>query len=182
MKYFIFFISSFFIIVIINKIVFADGGFSSVNNNKAVYEENVIYKPESSRPSKKHTVVLKPDLGYLSDIIALEIAIIAFLIPLIIDVISRLSDRYDSEIIVKLFVKEKTFSLFPFFLVFNIISIILFKSLNLGIYKPILIFIIFLAVLTNIWILWLFRLLKKYLIDLSYVKEKLYNDAEKSLK
>lgn len=181
MKYFIFFIVSIFTIVLANKIVFAGGEPSSLNYNKSIDEESVIYGPKLPKTSRKNAFTMKPDLGYLSDIIAFETAIIAFLIPLVVDVISRLSDRYDSEVIVKQFVKEKVFSLFPFFLVFNIISIILIKLFSLDAYRPVQVFIVSLAVFTNVWILWLFRLLKKYLLDLSYVKEKLFKDAQKSL-
>ena len=44
-----------------------------------------------------------PDIKFLSDVAAFEAAIIAFLIPLSIEIVSKLSERYQSAVIVQSF-------------------------------------------------------------------------------
>jgi hypothetical protein len=72
-----------------------------------------------------------PDPTFLSNIAAIEAVIIAIAIPLSLEIVSKISERYQSEIISKKFFQSCTVTLLPKLLVLNIIvavSLIFFKS------------------------------------------------------
>ncbi|MBG0785244.1 MAG: hypothetical protein H0S79_09085 [Anaerolineaceae bacterium] len=65
------------------------------------------------------TFEIKPD--FLSDVAEFEAAIIAFLIPLSIEIVSKLSERYDSDVIIDNFENSFSNKILPFMLILNII-------------------------------------------------------------
>jgi hypothetical protein len=62
-----------------------------------------------------------PDPTFLSNIAAIEAVIIAIAIPLSLEIVSKISERYQSEIISKKFFQSCTVTLLPKLLVLNII-------------------------------------------------------------
>lgn len=62
-----------------------------------------------------------PSPGFLSDIAAFEAAILALAIPLSFEIISRASERYQSDVISRRFVKGWIISLMPYILLLNIV-------------------------------------------------------------
>ena len=55
-----------------------------------------------------HFLSRPPAVDFLSEVIAFEIAIVAFLIPLSLEMIARISDRYGSSVVTALFDQEIT--------------------------------------------------------------------------
>ena len=127
----------------------------------------------------------KPD--FLSDVAAFEAAVIALAIPLSLDMVSRISERYQSEVITKRFLQEWSIKWLPRLLIINIIIAVslrffvddnptsaIWKILSWGTFS---LFLFIIAVLIKF-----LYLLKKYLTDMEFVLTELFYEAEKLLK
>ncbi len=110
----------------------------------------------------------------LTDIITFEVTIFAFLIPLSIDIITKLSERYQSEIVVDVFENNFFVRNNSFILLINIgfaifIRMINFSNSNLIDFFTILIFIIFIIlsfmIINVIWRIKLFSTNPDAIID-----------------
>jgi Na+-transporting NADH:ubiquinone oxidoreductase subunit NqrB len=64
---------------------------------------------------------LNPNINFLSDVIAFEAAVVAIAIPLSFEIISRISERYQSQVITKKFNQEWEIKALPFIFIINII-------------------------------------------------------------
>src|SRR4030042_5679685 len=62
-----------------------------------------------------------PEPDFLSNIAAFEAAIIALAVPLSFQMVSRISERYESDVITRQFLSEWAINLFPMFLIINIL-------------------------------------------------------------
>lgn len=128
-----------------------------------------------------------PSPDFLSDIAAFEAVVITLTIPLSFEVISRLSERYQSEVITKNFSREWENRLLPIFLVVNIILTITLrffvnKNPTSDIWKWFawITFISFLFIATILFMF--FRKLKQFMTDTEFIIEKLFNEAKKLFK
>jgi len=182
--YLLFFIC--FLLFLNTKNAYTDGGQSDISKPpsfQAKYEPQSI--EESSQDYSEFGNIKKPnfiDYESLSDIIGFEVAILAFFIPLAIDMISRLSDRYASESIVKSFESERLYRWLPWVLAFNIAFVIFVKAFNIVLPKSFSYLTVIIAVGLNFWILALLSRIKRYLISPDYVKDKLFKIAEEAIK
>lgn len=68
-----------------------------------------------------YLVDFMPEPSFLSDIAAFESVILAFLVPLSIDIISKISERYKSDVITYLFQKPWQIRYLPLILLINIV-------------------------------------------------------------
>jgi len=69
---------------------------------------------------------ISPNPTFLSDVAAFEAVFIAFLVPLSIDIISKISERYNSEVIIRTFENRRENKILPPFPLINtIIAIVL---------------------------------------------------------
>lgn len=129
-----------------------------------------------------------PTPDFLSDIAAFEAVVIALAIPLSFEIVSRISERYQSEVISRKFIQNWSIKLLPIFLIFNMIFSISLRffinSNTTSIIWKLLAWITFAGFLI-IAVIFLFGFipkLKRYMTDSDYVLEELFNEAEKSLK
>jgi len=141
----------------------------------------LIFKDELS-PLFRYTP--KPD--FLSDIAAFEALVIAIAIPLSFEMISRTSDRYNSDIIISNFLKRCKIKVIPIIIIILIIITIITRflvndsplSLLWKIFAWIaLIGFIVIAVLFLIFT----SIFYKYLTNIELVLDELFEDAEKLL-
>lgn len=72
-------------------------------------------------------ISVTPNPKFLSDVAAFQAVILAFLLPLSIEIISRLSERYKSEVVSSLFKNRWENILFPYVLIFNIILAVVMR-------------------------------------------------------
>lgn len=128
-----------------------------------------------------------PSTNFLSDIAAFEAVVIGIAIPLSFNMVSRISERYQSEVIAKQFFREIEVKILPYLLMVNICIVIslrfLFPNEAKLIYQKVLIWISVGAFLVVAVILLKFvNKLRRYIIDIEFVLGKLKNDAEKIFK
>lgn len=126
-----------------------------------------------------------PSPNFLADITTFESVIIGVAIPLSFEIVSRISEKYQSEVVSKHFIQNWEIKLLPIFLIINnILAIILRFSISIkpeGIIWKILAWTTFVGFLINI-IIFLFDFvpkLKRYMTDINFILEKSFNEAEK---
>ncbi len=128
---------------------------------------------------------VSPDVGFLSDIAAFEGVLISIAIPVSLDIISRISDRYNSNILSKQFNREWEIKILPVLLIINIVVAIIlrfaFNDSNVSIpaWKILswlmLVVFIFIAITLVLFI----RKLNLYSSDIDHALKKLLSDAKK---
>jgi len=128
-----------------------------------------------------------PSSDFLSDIATIEAVMMGIAIPLSFDIISRISERFQSEVITKNFIKELEVKLLPLFLVINIILAITLrfftKDIICSFFVKILFFILLLFFIIIFCIfIGFFNKVRKYAIDTEYILNKLYGHAKKIIK
>lgn len=129
-----------------------------------------------------------PSPNFLSDIAAFEAAVIALAIPLSFEIVSRISERYQSDVISKRFVRERVIVILPIFMVINIILAVSLRfcagdtpSSTLWKIFAWVTFIMFI-VIALIFIFSFIPRLKKYMTSSDFVTDGLFNDAEKAIR
>ena len=127
----------------------------------------------------------KPD--FLSDVAAFEAVIIAFLIPLSIEIISKISERYNSEVIINAFENSWGNRILTPSLLVNIVLAIGLRFMPYEEINPLAwkisawaIFLTFIFIAVIVWRV-IIRI-KTFISDPEAVINKLYQDVEKSLK
>lgn len=126
------------------------------------------------------------DLTWIIIITTFEIAIIAFLIPLSIDIISKISDRYNSNVIIRSYENYWLNKFLPVILIFHICSTV-FLSILLE-YKDKFLWKCFAwtIILTFFFIclsvLKIVRRIKKYISNSESIVENLTREAKDVLK
>jgi len=134
-----------------------------------------------------HFLNFTPAPNFLADVAAFEAVVIALAIPLSFEIVSRISERYQSEVISKRFIHEWEIKWLPRFLIANIILAVtlrffvdseptstiwkIFAWITFGGF-------LFIAII----LLKFFAKLKWYMTDTEFVLNKLYDEAEKLLK
>ncbi len=128
-----------------------------------------------------------PDPNFLSDVAAFEAVLIGLTVPLALDIVSRISERYQSEVISKQFIQEWEIKWLPRFLMFNIIIAIVLRFLVNGEQSSIiwkiaawitLVIFIAIAIIFTKFI----KKLENYITDTEFVLQRLYDEAEKLFK
>jgi len=130
---------------------------------------------------------ISPNPTFLSDVAAFEAVIIAFLVPLSIEIISKISERYNSEVITRTFENKWENKILPPFLLINIIAAIVLRflvednvdSLSWKIAAWV-ILLVFIFIAFAIWRV-IIRI-KTFISDTKTIVNQLYRDVEESLK
>jgi len=134
-----------------------------------------------------HLLNFIPRPNFLSDVAAFEAVVISIAIPLSFEIISRISERYQSDILTKRFSQEWVVRWLPVFLIFNIVIAITLRFFvedvpTTSLWKP-LAWITLIGFLFVAWALIKFlRLLKNYMTETEFILNRLFDEAEKSLK
>ncbi len=129
-----------------------------------------------------------PNQNFLSDIAAFEAVVIGLAMPLSFDIVSRISERYQSEVITKKFLQNWEINLLPVLLIISIISAISLRFFvpddPVGTIWKIIAWTTF-AVFLFIAGIFLFKFLPKlkhYMIDTEFILKNLFNEAKELLK
>lgn len=189
MKYVIL-MTMFFSFLHLSSGVYASGGFDNlsdlpssevitqydeIKNTTTGNEGNLVIGEENG--SKKTR-----DLSeFLTDVLTYQTAILVLLIPLSFDVVSRISDRYRSEVIIKRFQSEWAFQSLIGVLVFNVFYILVLRFLSVENFWWNSIAML-LTVVSMLLMGKFFLLIFQYTSGTSFIKEKLINDAKQLLK
>lgn len=127
-----------------------------------------------------------PNPSFLSDVAAFEAAIIALLVPLSIEIVSKISERYNSDVITRNFENNFWNKYLPPLLLINIFIAIALRfiakeSNNSILWNyaawAVLVFLLFVA----FGIYCVIRRIKKFVGDPKAVIDQLYKDVEESL-
>jgi hypothetical protein len=126
-----------------------------------------------------------PKIGFLSNIITLEAAIIGLAIPLSFAIISSISERYQSEVILRSFTQELPVWLLPPLLMIHIVYLIVIQFLFSdqvpisAFWKPCA-WVGLILCLSAVVLLFIFvHRLKCYMTGTDFLLEKLFYEAEK---
>jgi len=129
---------------------------------------------------------ITPKPTFLSDVAAFEATIIAFLVPLSIEIISKISERYNADVITRSFDNTWENKILPPFLLINIVAAILLRffvqdDINSVIWK-VLAWIVLLVVMYIAFAIWrVINRIKTFMSDTKSVINQLYEDVEKSI-
>jgi len=129
---------------------------------------------------------ISPNPTFLSDVAAFEAAIIAFLVPLSIEIISKISERYSSDVITRSFSNDWKNLLLPPFLLINIFLAILLRffvqdTVNSLTWK-ISAWLMLIALFFIAFVIWRVIVdIKTIMSDMRSVLNRLYEDVKKSL-
>lgn len=128
---------------------------------------------------------INPNINFLSDVIAFEAAVVAIAIPLSLEIISRISERYQSQVLTKKFNQELEVRVLPLILTATIIiavSLKFFGDSTSGIWK-VLAWLVFVGFLSTSVMLFIFSIkLRRYITNTEFLLGKLFGDAEKIFK
>lgn len=128
-----------------------------------------------------------PSRDFLSDVAAFEAVVIGLAIPLSFEIVSRISERYKSEVITKRFIQEWSIQWLQGLLIFNIVLAVAMKFFvhdnpTADTWK-VFAWIAFGGFLFTIVVLLLFlSRLKRYATDIKFVLNELFDEAEELLK
>lgn len=127
-----------------------------------------------------------PNPTFLSDVAAFEAAIIAFLVPLSIEIISKISERYNSDVIIRTFERHWANRILAPFLLLNIVAAVILRflvvdSADSTIWKIIgwMMLVIFVGVAYAIWRV--INRIKVFISNTKSVINELYRNVEESL-
>jgi hypothetical protein len=140
-----------------------------------------------------------PSPDFLSDIVAFESALLGISIPISIEIVSRISERYKSNIITNNFLNDRTVKYspskvknLPFLLIINVLLAIILRffftvpvnndSNSSSIMKMLLWISLGYAVTIVIIFLRFWNLLLKYMTSTNFILEKFINEAKELLK
>lgn len=128
-----------------------------------------------------------PSTAFLSDIAAFEAVVIAIAIPLSFEIISRISERYNSEVISRRFWQEWAVRSLPIILMFNIVAAVGLRFFASGAPDSVgwkvsawVVFSVFLAA-ASILVFKFIPRLKDYMKDPNFILDELFDEAEESL-
>jgi hypothetical protein len=138
----------------------------------------IIWKPLES---------FSPSLGFASDVIAYQAAIVAITIPVSLEIISRVSERYQSGAVAREFSKQwqlKTLLVLIFtdaLLGVTLKFFLVSEKIEMTAWKVVawIVFIFFIA--TNIVLLAFFRSLRQYVTSAKFLLDHFFNDLNQNL-
>lgn len=128
-----------------------------------------------------------PAIDFLTDAVAVEATLLGLTIPLSFEIISRISERYESDVVTRQFVSEPIVRWMPHCLVANIGLAIVMKFMKSpgqhgGFEWRLVSWFGLLGFIFTTWMLFRFlSTLKKYIVNRQFVVDSLLNEARKSL-
>ena len=190
MKYAVISATLFCFLALLTSNVFASGGFTTISQSNPFFKEAKNLESINPAPPDQENETKGADgkressrnlSDFLTDVLAYQTAILALLIPLSFDVVSRISDRYRSDVIIKRFQKEVPFLGLIAVLVVNITYILALRFFSVeNIWANSI--VLFLTGASIGFMGWFFWLIFKYTSGTSFIKEQLINDARQLLK
>lgn len=168
----------------INQQAYSGGGFSNIDNEELSFvtiepatKNELVPATRESVESNKFVV----GKNFVSDVLALETALFAFLIPLSFDIVARFSDKYKSRVISKQFISEPDFIRLLYLLFANILFLIVLSFFDVK--NTIIVFLAGMSALITIFFLFKFlQLLFSYTTDTRYLRNKFQSNAQKHIK
>jgi len=160
-------------------------GYSHFLESRIIYIDLIAHKASAL---KDLFLKFHPNPDFLSDIAAFEAAVIAFLIPLSIEIVSKVSERYESEITIRVFEERLSNRFLPHFLMVNIGLAILLRFLinstngNSAFFVVSSWIILFFFICIAVMIFLVIKNIKKFVTNKHFIIEELINDAKKSIK
>lgn len=126
-----------------------------------------------------------PTPNFLSDVAAFEAVFIALAVPLSVEVVSRYSDRFSSEVAANQFNKEWEIRLLPWFIIPNIVLAVTLRfsaGETTSSFWNVMAWVVFFGFILVALLLFIFiKKLIKYTSDTEYILGRLYEEAERSL-
>lgn len=125
-------------------------------------------------------------VNFLSDITAFEAAVIAFLIPLSLEMVARISERYQSEVVLRPFEDEFENRYLLILLLINaslaiVLRFFITEEVISGSLRFLAVVVLVVFVLTAWMIFRFIRKLKKYMTDTNFLMNKLFEDAHRAI-
>ena len=135
----------------------------------------------------KRMTTFSPDPDFLSDVAAFEAVVVALAIPLSFEIVSRISDRYESEVITRRFEREWENRLLPVFLVVNILLLVALRFFvkddsTGGLWTGLAGLCLAAFIFVGITVLKFIRKLRRYVTDPGFLLDRFFDDARESLK
>jgi len=130
---------------------------------------------------------INPNPEFLSSIVAIEVVIIGIAIPLSFEIISKISERYQSDVISRKFLNSSKLHWLRVLLVLNIIFaislIFIFKNPYWEFWKNIAWIILLLFIIIMLFFAFYFiPKVMHYMGDTNFILKELFKDAEKFIK
>lgn len=128
-----------------------------------------------------------PAIDFLTDAVAVEATLLGLTIPLSFEIISRISERYESDVVTRQFVSEPVVRWMPHCLIANIGLAIVMKFMKSpgqqgGFEWRLVSWLGLLGFAFTTWMLFRFMsILKKYIVNRQFVVDSLLNEARKAL-
>lgn len=128
-----------------------------------------------------------PDKSFLSDIIAFQGAVIAIAYPLSLEIVSRISERYKSSILINKFNNEWQVKLLPYLLIVDVLIAILLNffyvdELASFLARVLSWFTIILFIISTFVLIHFFTTLKKYIADPKFLLDQFLTNAKELIK
>ena len=128
-----------------------------------------------------------PDIAFLSDVIAFQGAVIAIAYPLSLEIVSRISERYSSNVITRKFSNEWSVRILPYLLIANVIIAVSLKffyagGLSLLLPKTLAWLTITIFLLSTILLIYFFNTIRDYAVNSKYLIDQLLIDMKKLIK
>jgi hypothetical protein len=125
-----------------------------------------------------------PNPTFLSDIAAFEAVVIAIAIPLSLEIVSRISERYESEVISRRFLDHWSIKWLPILLIGNIIIAVVLRFFSSGdpktsLWKVVAWITLFaFLIMAGILLFGFIPTLKRYMTGIDFILEDLFDEAE----
>jgi hypothetical protein len=128
-----------------------------------------------------------PDTAFLSDVIAFQGAVIAIAYPLSLEIVSRISERYSSNVITRKFSNEWSVRILPYLLIANVIIAVSLKffyagGLSLLLPKTLAWLTITIFLLSTILLINFFNTIRDYAVNSKYLIDQLLIDMKELIK
>ncbi|MEQ8193784.1 MAG: hypothetical protein RIB59_04780 [Rhodospirillales bacterium] len=125
---------------------------------------------------------ISPSPEFLSDVAAFEAVTIAILIPLSIEIISKLSERYNSEVIIRTFEEYWANKYLPGFLLINIVAVVILRffahdyvSSHIWKISALIILLFFIVIAFVVWRV--IRQIRFFMHDTRFILDQLYKNV-----
>lgn len=127
-----------------------------------------------------------PEVDFLSDVATIEAVVIALAVPLSFEIVSRISERYQSDIITNQFLHEREVKWLPYLLIGNILLAVTLRffvdSTPVSVLWKVFAWLTFLGFLFVATMLCrFFWLLNRYMSSAHFILNRLFNEAEELL-
>jgi len=128
-----------------------------------------------------------PDVAFLSDVIAFQGAVIAIAYPLSLEIVSRISERYSSNVITRKFSNEWSVRILPYLLIANVIIAVLLKffytgELSLFLPKALAWLTVIIFLLSTALLIIFFNTIRDYAVNSKYLIDQLLIDMKGLIK